>query len=360
MLHENEQVLDKPNHQGTCHAPFDLGRWKAISDRVIDELASGRTLQDFARGENEVSRLKIWLKSPDSFPKYSRVVGDKTHAEKIAETIEARFAEFDQAGPDYRLRCPVKVETTVTRALIEAAETARSLGEWFDFCAAPGLGKTEAKNECIARVRKSEGFFCPVWEIELDESCISIKSVLLLIARAILGAGRFDERSEFSMSRAIIEATRGRRGLLFVDEGQHLADMMKKMGIPIINMLRRLVDQGCFGIVYLGNGEIYRRLSTGTGRDKGAYTQLLSRMSEFRTVISPYRPGNGNDGKSLNKADILAVASAWGVSGVEESAYCLKVAEGPGALRAMTNVLRVSMERYGSLDIKCLRQVRGV
>lgn len=352
MLHENEQMDWLP--------PLDSGRWKAISDRLIDELASGRTLHDFAQDEREVGRLQIWLKSPDSFPKFSRVVGDTTHAEKIAETIEARFAEFDQAGPDYRVRCPVKVETTVTRALIEAAETARSLGEWFDFCAAPGLGKTEGKNEYIARTRKSEGFFCPVWAIELDESCISIKSVLSLVARSILGAGRCDERSEFSMSQAIIEATRGRRGLLFVDEGQHLADMMKKMGIPIINMLRRLVDQGCFGIIYLGNGEIYRRLSTGTGRDKGAYTQLLSRMSEFRTEIGPYRPSIGDDGKSLTKADILAVASAWGVNGVEERAYCLKITEGPGALRAMTNVLRVSMERYGSLDIKCLRQVRAV
>lgn len=362
MLHENEQVSaytdafypEKP-------APFCRERWKSIRNRLIDELAKGgKTLDDFAPDEMGKGRLEIWLKSPDDFHFYARRVGDKTMAEQIAEALEARFAEIDQAGVDYRLRCPRRVETTLTRALIEGAETARSLCEWVDFCAAPGLGKTEAKMEFIARVRKAEGFFCPVWSIDLDENCISLKAILNLIAQEILGAGRFDEKSEFAMSQAIIEATKGRRGLLFVDEGQHLADMMKKMGIPVISMLRRFVDRGCFGIVYLGNGEIYRRLSTGVGRDKGAYAQLLSRMQDFRVEVGRYCPGQTDNHKALTKADVLAVAKAWGVSGVEESAYCLKIAEGPGALRAMTNVLRISMERYGSLDIKTLNSIRRV
>jgi len=363
MLHENTQALAHADYFDPAPPPpFDSERWKAIRNRLIDELAKGgKTLDDFAPDEYELGRLKIWLKSPDSFPRFSRRIGDKTMAEEIADAMEARFAEIDRAGIDYRLRCPVKVETTLTHALIEGAETARNLCEWVDFCAAPGLGKTEAKIEYIARMRKAEGFFCPVWSIDLDQSCTNLKDVLALIARQIMGEdANYDPKSAFAMSQAIIEATKGRRGLLFVDEGQNLADMLKKMGLPIVDMLRSFVDKGCFGIVYLGNGEIYRRLCAGTGKNKNAYAQLLSRMVDFRVEFGGYRPGQPNNGKSLTKADILAVANAWGVVGVEEESYCLQVAKESGALRNITNVIRYSMERYGSLDIKCLKMGRAL
>jgi DNA transposition AAA+ family ATPase len=334
-------------------------RWKRASERLIDELASGKSIEELTPRDIDTDRLKIWLKSPNENKHrlYSRYVGEKSTSEKILESLEAKFAEIDQSGINYRARCPVKVQTTVTNALIETAEIARNLGEWADFCAAPGIGKTEAKNEYIARMRKAEGFFCPVWSIELDESCISPKAVMSLIAREIPDI-HDHERSDFDIAQAIIRETKGSRGLLFVDEGQHLADVNKKLGIPIINMLRRLIDHGCFGIVYLSNGEIYRRLSTGAGRGKGAYTQLLSRMSEFRREIGPYIPNQTEDQNSLTKEDVLSVAKAWGVSGVEEKAYCLKIAAGPGALRAMTNAFRVAMERYGILGIETLKKVR--
>lgn len=253
MLHENAQVFAYEEYfDSTPPPPFDGERWKSIRDRLIDELANGgKTLEDFAPDGMELGRLKIWLKSPDSFSRFGRRVGEKTAAEQIADVLEARFAEIDDAGINYRLRCPVKVETTLTRALIEGAETARNLCEWVDFCAAPGLGKTEAKSEYIARMRKAEGFFCPVWSIDLDQSCISLKAVLALIARQILGEdANYDAKSDFAMSQAIIEATKGkgRRGLLFVDEGQNLADMLKKMGLPIVDMLRSFVDKGVSGL----------------------------------------------------------------------------------------------------------------
>ena len=338
---------------------IDDRRLKSVRDRLIDELLKGARLVDFSIENVEVDKLRFWMESPFSGLYRARRIGEKSVSERIVEALESRFLEIDQAGIDYRLRCPVRVETTVTRALIDGAETARNLCEWVDFCAPPGMGKTEAKAEYIARSIKASGFDCPVWSVDLDEACISTRAVLALISREIV-KGCVDEKSEFSMSQSIVEATRNKRGLLFVDEGQHLADAMKKMGVPIINLLRRFVDRGCFGIVYLGNGEIYRRLSTGIGRDKGAYTQLLSRMRDFRVEVGGYQPGASSDGKRLTREDVLSVANAWGVSGVEEAAYCLKIAQGPGALRAVTNVFRVAMATCGSLDIKALNAVRAV
>jgi len=342
--------------------PFDRGRWEVIVNRVIDELAKGgeATLKSISSGIGfELGTLEIWLKSPTCFLSYGRRVGEKSTSEKIGEALEKYFLQLEEAGANVRMRCPVRVKTGVIAEMVSGIEAARSMCEFVEICAAPGLGKTESTLEYIASCRKAEGFDCPVWLIELDESCISVKAVLQLIARQVVRHGQYDPKSEFSMVQAIIEATTGRRGLLLVDEGQHLADAQKIMGIPIINMLRRFVDRGLFGIAYFGNGEIYRRLISGTGKDKGAYTQLLSRMQDFRVEI--HGLGKGGDGAAaLTREDVLAVAATWGVTGIEERAYCLKVAAQPGALRTMTNVFRRSLERFGHIDITTMTKIRRV
>lgn len=344
--------------------PFDRNRWEVIRNRLVDELAkgNGRTLEAIANAARvEVGPLKIWLKSPAEFPRFGRRVGEKTGAEKIADALEGYFAALDSEGLNIRLRCPRRVETGVMRAAIEGIWTARNLCEFVEIRAASGLGKTEAKAEYIARCRKSEGFYCPVWSIELDESCISIKAVLSMIAREVVGEGHYDEKSEASMARVIEEYAEGRNGVLLVDEAQHLADAQKRFGIPIVNMLRRFVDKGLFGIAYFGNGEIYRRLTTGSGKDKGAYTQLLSRMQDFRVEIFGLgaNTGKGKEHvKALTREDVVAVAAAWGVDGVEEVAYCLKAAALPGSLRIMTNIFRQALDKYECIDIKTLNKVR--
>jgi hypothetical protein len=359
MLHEKEQKLcDAPVL--VHHTPMDRGRWEAIVNRLIDELAKGGevTLKSISSAIGfELQTLEMWLKSPDCFLSFGRRVGEKSTSEKIADALEKYFLQSGPAGFDVRMRCPVRVKTSVICAMLSGIESARSMCELVEICAAPGLGKTESTLEYIASCRKREGFDCPVWLIELDESCISIKAVLFLIARQIVRHGHYDPKSEFSMVQAISEAATGRRGVLLVDEGQHLADAQKIMGIPIINMLRRFVDRGLFGIAYFGNGEIYRRLVSGTGKDKGAYTQLLSRMQDFRVEIRGLGKGDEN-AAALTREDVIAVAATWGVTGVEERAYCLKAAAQPGALRTVTNVFRRSLEGFGEIDISIMTKIR--
>ena len=145
--------------------------------------------------------------------------------------------------------------------------------------------------------------------------------------------------------------------MLAIDEGQHLADVLKRLGIPIINQLRSFVDDGLFGIVYFGNGEIYRRLGGGTGKNKGAYTQILSRMQDFRVEFSGFDP-TGKKAPCLTKKDVAAVAAAWGVTGAEEIAWCFKAVAQPGALRTMTNVFRQALSEYGEITITNLNSIR--
>ncbi len=364
MLQEKEQaVCDAPDFNSLDYGvlpTFDRGRWEVLVNRVIDELAKGGevSLKSISSGVGfDLQTIEIWLKSPDCFLAYGRRVGEKSTSEQIGNALEKYFLELDAAGVRVRTRCPVRVKTSVIDAMLSGIEAARSMCEFVEICAAPGLGKTESTLDYLARCRKAEGFDCPVWPIELDESCISIKAVLQLIARQIVTHGNYDQKSEFSMSQAIIEQASGRRGVLLVDEGQHLADAQKIMGIPIINLLRRFVDRGLFGIAYFGNGEIYRRLTSGTAKDKGAYTQLLSRMQDFRVEIIGLGKGDGTL-PALTREDVLSIADAWGVTGVEERSYCLKAAAQPGALRTMTNIFRRSLDSCGHIDIGTMNKIR--
>ena len=332
--------------------PQSRERWQALRDRVIDEIQlHGRRLAEFTSNDVDVESLTRWLEAPNTW-------GDclfKGQAEprliSIADALELRLQQF--AGDDPKGHAP-RVETTVTRTLFEAAETARNFGAWVDFSAPAGLGKTEAKNEYLARTRKRDGFGAPAWAIKLDETSVSVKALLVMIARAVAHKSEFHEANEASMVHAITEATIGRRGVLIIDEAQHLADATKRQGLNTLNQLRSFTDEGCFGVVTMGNGEIYRRLVAG----RGAYAQLLSRMQDYRVSVAPYQAGKPGDGPALTKDDVLAVAKAWGVTGIEEQAYCLKAAASEGALRTLTNVLRMAQARFESLDIRCLIQVR--
>lgn len=354
MIAEVDDILNGQAAEAAGLVRLDQARWRKLRDRVIDEVAAGKTLGELTPPGVGSELFEIWLKKPESGALESWRVGQKPRTVLIAEALEGVFMELDQNAEIRLNRCPKRVETTVTRALIEAAETARQLCEWVDFAAPPGTGKTEAKQEYIARIRKQEGFFCPVWSVELDEMCVSPRAALNLIAREVLGEHATREKNDFLLNQAVIDATYGRHGLLLIDEGQHLADATKKMGIPTVNLLRRFVDRGCFGVLYMGNGEMYRRLLSG----KGAYTQLISRMQDFRVEVAPYSANQSAKEPALSRDDVLSVAAAWGVQGVAEIAYCLKAAALPGSLRSMTNIIRSALVRFGDLSVGSLQQIR--
>ena len=329
-------------------------RWEALRTRMADELGGGLGLARFATETGvSVGNLEIWLSTPPSrFTSSRAVMGEKCPQILVAEALEISFAQLDEERQQKK-RKPARVETSVTRAVMEGIASARSLVETVLIDAAPGLGKTEGFREYIARARKAEGFDCPVWLIELDEYSLSQTAILGQIARQCGGIGKVDEKSEYGLSRAILEATEGKGGVLIVDEAQHLGDATKKMGLPIINGLRRLVDQGCFGMALIGNGEIYRRL------EAGKYHQLLSRMDTWRVDIAGL--GQGRNGQpALLEADVDAVMAAWGVSGRAERKYCIETAKKHGALRVLTSVFRRCLERFAQIDAGTLQKIKKV
>lgn len=353
-----EDIVAVPDYDLDDRFPLlDLERWEILKNRLVDELdRGGQTLARFATETGvEAGQLEIWLTSPRSFSRYGKRGGENGTWEKsvsllIAEALERSFAQLDEERQQ-RKRHPSRVETSVTRAVMEGIASARSMVETVLIDAQPGLGKTEGFREYIARARKAEGFDCPVWLVELDEYSLSHKAILGQVAKQCVGEGRFDDKSEYSLSRAIIDATEGKGGVLIVDEAQHLGDATKIMGIPIINGLRRLVDRGCFGLVLIGNGEIYQRLSP------AKFAQLLSRMDAWRVDIAGL--GKGKKGQpALTEEDVDGVMAAWGVSGVDERKYCISAVKQPGALRTLVSLFRRSLERFDCIDAVTLSQIR--
>lgn len=327
----------------------DIERWRSLTSRLADVMARGYSLNRIAieagismqRGFTVLNlpadRIKEWTIHPEAM-RESRYADQISPAEEIEQKLTAWFAVMDEEQATAKNTAATFVETGVSRKVWEGFEQARELCELVEISAPPGTGKTCAADQYLAQCRKTEGFGCPVWRITLSEFSLSIKSVLLLIASEI-NNDRTDveARSDFSTVSMIEEKTEGLSGLLIVDEAQHIGDASKINGLNILNGLRHFVDRKLFGIAFLSNGEIYRRVSG------GKHGQLSSRMEAWRVEV-----------KSVPDEDVDLIMAAYGVSGKLAREWCIKKAKGAGGLRALTNAFRHALRQFGEINHQTL------
>ena len=332
---------------------IDTARWEALRNRLADEFGRNGSYKRRLLTEINEDELRLdgWLKDPSAFSSGFVRVGQKSRTILIAEAIESSLSALDAERATNSEGEPKRAQTSVIRDIGKAISTARNMQIAMLLDAPPGIGKTEGIQEYIAIARKTEGFDCPVWLIELDEYCLSQKAILTLIARQVVGLGRFDERTEFSISEAIVNATLGRKGVLLIDEAQHLGDANMKRWLPIINGLRRLVEKGGFGLVLLGNGEIYRNLDT------AKHAQLTSRLFEDRVEFVGLGQRRKKGQPGLTESDVDAVMAAWGVHGIEERKFCITIAKKPGALRVLCKKFRKARYEFKEINFKTLSLV---
>lgn len=325
--------------------------WKQITDRVADELAQGYTLHRIVT-EAELhlvggggsyatyeDRLRVWLESPNALRGESRYVGQLSVADEMEKKLSAWFEQLDIERAAAKTTAPAFVETAVSRKIWSSFEQARELCELMEISAPPGTGKTHAIQPYLAQCRKREGFGCPVWHITLSEFSVSLKSVLQLITAEVqpdhARSGREDK--DFSSVRMIEEHTEGRGGLLIVDEAQHIGDADKLHGIRILNGLRYFTDRKLFGIAFLSNGEIYRRVAG------GKHGQLSSRMEASRVEI-----------KGVPDEDVDLIMAAHCIGGKPAREWCLKKAKGAGGLRALTRAFSHARREFGEVNHQTL------
>lgn len=338
--------------QADAQARHQAGKahWKQLTDRLADEIARGYSLPRIVTeaelnriggGRDHVlsiDRLRAWCERYGALRGENRYVGEPVLAEAIEAKLAAWFTLLDTERATNQTLTPPLVKTAVSEKVWGGFEQARELCELVEIDAPPGTGKTCATEQYLAQCRKLEGFTCPVWRITLSEFSASLKSVLQLVAQAI-DPDYADTRaaSDSEIVRWIEEQTEGRGGVLIVDEAQHIGDSNKLHGVNILNGLRHFVDRKLFGIAFLSNGEIYRRMAG------GKHKQLSSRMEAWRVTI-----------KGVPDEDVDAIMAAYGVSGKPARAWCVKKASGAGGLRALVNAFRHAQRKFGEVNHQTL------
>lgn len=321
---------------------IDLERWERLKNRMIDEISNGFTLERIANeaGPGFVAgHLEKWIADPEWWRDSGRSrIGDQSMADRIETALETYFAGLDADRMEAKKRNPGRVETSIMKSVFKGFKMARSVPAMVDICAPAGAGKTQALEEYVNRCRKEEGLDCPVWSVGLGEFELTTRAVLLAIAEQVDSQYRRDrQKNDYEINFHIEEKTRGRGGILIIDEAQHLADAKLEHGIRIVNGLRRYVDKGLFGIALLNNGEVYRRISG------GKHDQLLSRMREWRL-----------EAEGVTEHDIDLLMAAWGVSGKEERRWCVARGMGPGQLRAMADGFKHAAADCDVIDMSTL------
>lgn len=206
---------------------------------------------------------------------------------------------------------PGFVETQAASLFLAAFEHAQHAPDLALVSGAAGVGKTTAAN--AYRARSSN-----VWIIT-GEPCLGTPRMMLDEIGEQLGVTVYG--ASHKLSRAIVARLRGTRGLLIVDEAQHLRT-------EVLDQLRTLHDLAEIGVALVGNERVHSRVEGGARSPE--FAQLFSRVG-MRTV----RP-------KPTKGDIEALLDAWGVEDGEARKLLAVVARKPGALRSMIKTLRMA------------------
>lgn len=209
-------------------------------------------------------------------------------------------------------RAPAFVATPTAEAILATLEHAQYMPDMVVITGAPGVGKTSSARWYAARNAN-------VWMITAEPTMSSPRALLDELADPIGVTER--GLSSQKLSRALSRRMAGSRGLVLIDEAQHLTSQT-------LDQLRMFHDQAGIGIALLGNEAVYARLEGGTRAAQ--FAQLFSRVG-----MRLARP------KAL-KGDVEKLLDAWGIAGKAERAALWAVARRAGALRNLTKVVTMA------------------
>jgi hypothetical protein len=217
------------------------------------------------------------------------------------------------SGKEVEVSEPAWVETPTSTKIMAALEFARTTPTIAIVFGAAGCSKTTAARHYAEGRKWGKGSAYYVCAGRFNRSPTAI---LHLIAEAVgdyVGGYRND-----TIARSVLERV-SERSLFIIDEAQHL-------DADALDGVRYFFDAGKVGIAYLGNEEVYTRISR-KGR-RAAFAQLHSRVGMRLHVQRP------------TDEDVDAVLAAWGIRGRRERDYALQIASQPGGLRTLSQVLR--------------------
>lgn len=262
---------------------------------IIDALiASGQLTQVTLAKETGLSDATI-----SAFRK-GKYKGDN---ESVAESLIAWYGNWQRSSalPE----CPQFVVTQTVKDLRNLFCSVRVMGCINVVVGVPGVGKTATARDYCSNPN--------TWMITLSPAHSSVTECLLELAYSL--DIKNISRNKGDLSRAIRNKLTGVKGLVIIDEADHL-------GIEGLEQLRAIQDATGVGMVLIGNPQGLTLASR-----HGDLARLFSRIARAKQL------------KKAKKADVQAIADAWGIAGEGELVLMQAIAEKPGALRVLIHTL---------------------
>jgi DNA transposition AAA+ family ATPase len=227
--------------------------------------------------------------------------------ESIAAKIHRFFLQYaEQEELAQHLPTEPGFQPTLTATRIMRALTMAQLGDMVAIATPPGLGKTASCRQYHATRQQ-------VWLVTAAPSIRGAPTLLIAILRAM---GVKDAKgTPQALSAQIRERVTGSRGLIIIDEAQHLSSQA-------LEELRSIHDETDVGVALVGDENLIINIRK--------FTQLYSRLGLKHT-----QP------RALAE-DVRMLAAAWGISSGAELAFVLEIGRKPGGLRAVTKTIRLA------------------
>jgi DNA transposition AAA+ family ATPase len=222
----------------------------------------------------------------------------------LAEEARREEALLAPVVPDFRM-------TRTARTMMGQLRWAHG-GEMVAIVGNPGMSKTSTfRHYC----RVTPNAFIAT----MNPATRAVQPMLQEVLRSSGAPGKAAVSS--TLFAILCERLKGARALIIVDEAQHLTDVA-------LDQLRAIHDRLDCGIVLAGNATVLTRVQ-GAAR-QADFAQLSSRVSWSETYLKPH------------PEDVAILLEAWGVGHELEREFLAKVAAQPGALRLMTQVLKMA------------------
>lgn len=178
----------------------------------------------------------------------------------------------------------------------------------------PGTGKTVTMREYAASISH-------VWIATMRQSTRTTNAMTLAVLRAI-GVPVKGGGSGHQLSQLVVESVRGKRGLLVIDEANHLT-------WEALEEIRSWHDEEGvqLGVCLLGNEELLMTIQSGARRDR--YGRLNSRIASSHIQNCPV------------PEDVEAFCNAWSVldPGMRQHLSRIALTPGAGGLRECRQIV---------------------
>lgn len=215
---------------------------------------------------------------------------------------------------------PAFIETPTAKKILGALTYAQAFGDIAVIYGGAGMSKTTS----IRRYRdKNPNVF-------LATVTPATAGVAVMLQEIALSMGLRDfPLHPAKLQAAIIRGLTGSRGLLVIDEAQHLTKQA-------LESARSLHDATGVGLALSGNASVYSQL---LGKNDNGFAQLYSRVGRRVALTKAMR------------GDVLAIAGVYGVRDKKSLEFCEDIARRPGALRMLVKVLRLASMGAGEATV---------